>query len=451
MFKNFFYTSILLVILSIFFCQAQKPHKTQSSYETKKPYSVNIVGFIDDNISLSRHASAFINCLYKDVPLNLIKSRKTSVKQVPEHLKDIINQSIDLTSKNALRGFLKKGFELDGVTIFTDGPLMSWKEYTSLPNKSVLKIIYAVTERSVIPQNWVVKMNQNFDAIVVPDGWMIDIFKQSGISLPIFVLPLVLDNNLRSFLNLPPKQSCNQPFVFGMTGGFTPRKNHALILRAFAEEFGNNPNFKLKLHGAYGADKPKLLDILKHYNLTNVEISQITYPRSDYEKFIRSLDCYAFASKGEGFSITPREAMAAGIPCILSDNTAHKIICQSGFVCPIQSNIVEPAYFVTIQKYLGNDFNCDIQDVRKAMRHVYQNYNQYLSLASHGREWVKQYLAKNLAPLYLSLVKPKLVILGHENLITNEYLMTNSKELYAKYQKLCTQTNTVFTVTPTAN
>jgi len=437
MFKKKLYAGIFLATLSTFFCQAQKL------------YNVNIVGFINDRVSLSRHTLAFIKCLQKDMPLTLIKSHKTNLQDIPEYLKNSIYPGVDLTNKKALKNALEKDFVLTGLTVFTVGLSCSWHEYLSLPNKSQVKIMYAVTERSVIPQDVVMKMNQNFDAIVVPDEWMIDIFKQSGVNLPIFVLPLVLDPNLQSLLTIPLKnvKNNNKPFVFGMTGAFTPRKNHILLLRAFAEEFGNNPNFKLKLHGAseaYSFSMRQLLYVQKQYQITNVEISQKKYSRQEYENFISSLDCYAFVSKGEGFSITPREALAAGIPCILSDNTAHKIICKSGLVCPVPSNIKEPAYYVPMGQFIGSDFNCNICDVRKALRNVYQNYNHYLALAPQGREWVKQYLAEKLTPRYLNLAKPKLVILGPNNLITDEYLMTNSAELYKKYQELCRSTNTVF-------
>jgi len=440
MFKKFLYSTIFhLTLLSTIFCQAF----CQARKTLDKPYNVNIVGFINDNISLSRHASAFINCLQKKVNLTLIKSRKTNMQDMPKNLRSLINQEIDLTNSKGLRLAQKKG-PLTGITIFTDSPSISWKEYLKLPNKSSVKIMFAVTERTEIPQAWVKKMNENFDALAVPDEWMIDVFKQSGIHIPIFVLPLVLDQNLQSLLALPPKKEPNKPFVFGMTGGFTPRKNHVLILQAFAEEFGNNPDFRLKLHGAYGKDMPKLLEAKKKYNASNIDIIHKKYSRQEYEDFIRSLDCYSFASKGEGFSITPREAMAAGVPCIISDNTAHKIICKSGFVYPVPSNIIEAAYFVPMERYIGNDFNCDINDVRKAMRKVYQNYKDYLALTPQGRKWVKQYLSKNLAPYYLTLVKPKLVILGPGNLLTDEYLMTNSEMLYKKYQQLCKSSGTEF-------
>ena len=68
-----------------------------------------------------------------------------------------------------------------------------------------------------------------------------------------------------------------------------------------------------------------------------------------YIEFISTFDCYVNLSKGEGFSIPPRESLALGIPCIISDNTAHKTICDSGLVLPVTSKILQ---MLTILSYL---------------------------------------------------------------------------------------------------
>ena len=71
---------------------------------------------------------------------------------------------------------------------------------------------------------------------------------------------------------------------------------------------------------------------IKQFKLTNVELTEGMLSREENIDFFRDIDCYVLVSKAEGFSITPREALAAGIPCILSNNTAHKTICETGLV-----------------------------------------------------------------------------------------------------------------------
>ena len=75
---------------------------------------------------------------------------------------------------------------------------------------------------------------------------------------------------------------------------------------------------------------------------------------------------------------------------------------------------------------------------------MYEHSDQYLQRARRGRQWVKQYLAENLAPKYRSLVVPKTVILGKRNKITNDYLITDSKVLFEKYRLMCAGSATEF-------
>jgi len=427
--KTYLGSKIICLLLFFSLCNAQK-------------YPVNIVGFIDDLRSMSRHTTSFIQCLNQNVDIKLIKTRSCNYHDFPAYFEHIINTGIDLTDR-----ILSTKTHITGVTVFTDALWSSWHEYTSQPNNSMVKIAYCVTEGTLIPSEWAAKINRNFDAIAVPDSWLVDVYKNSGVTVPIFILPLVLD--LESLLAKPIKQKRNKPFVFGFSGGFWLRKNHTLLVKAFIEEFGDNPNVMLKMHGRFEGGLKTVLNSFENIKTKNITLEYKAFTRQEYEDFITSLDCYVLISKGEGFSITPREALAAGIPCILSDNTAHKTICASGYVCAIPSNIPELFYCSMTRSLLGYDFgctifDCTISDVRSALRNVYENYKNHLEKAKLGRNWVKQYCIESLKPKYLNLIKPKMVLLGLENSITDHYLMTNSITLFNKYQNLCKTIGTIF-------
>jgi glycosyltransferase involved in cell wall biosynthesis len=298
---------------------------------------------------------------------------------------------------------------------------------------------------------------------------LIDVYKKSGVTKPIFVLPLPL--MLQDFLNLKQQKTPHTPFVFGMVGGFWARKNHMRVLEAFTAEFGNRTDVKLKLHGRFG--EPNIIkaleDKIKADNLTNVELIVGPYNWTDYVNFYNSIDCYVLLSMGEGFSITPREALACGKPCILTKNTAQITLCAVPGVRAVRSDILVPAiYDCHYENYgfnydqqfieesnvnlsntpsvddeiswrsapIGYQFDCKVIDARRAMRDVYKNYPKYLKKAQKGREWVTRYLPENLLNKYLSLIKPQSVVLGAENIVGDTFLMTTSTELYEKYQSI---------------
>lgn len=295
---------------------------------------------------------------------------------------------------------------------------------------SEIKILYTMFDASAIAPNS--GDNCKCDILVLPDQALVDIYRKGGYQIPIFVLPCPI--SLDEFLSCPLKQrELGQPFVFGSSGAFVPRKNHIAVLEAFFQEFGNNPMVKLKLHGRWGSEDQALRARVEQLGMTNVEIINKTITQQAYIDFMSSLDCYVFLSKGEGYSITPREALACGIPCILTNNTAHTTLCDSGFVKSVPSEIAEPCSYCS---ECGNFYGCTIFDARKAMHDVYHNYKKHLKIAENARKWVCKYDHSNLKQYYLSLVKPKKVILGNENKIGIDYLMTDSPELFNKYKDL---------------
>jgi len=211
-----------------------------------------------------------------------------------------------------------------------------------------------------------------------------------------------------------------------------------LLIKSFIEEFGSCPNVLLKINGRpYGDNVEyfKSLEVAKNY--PNIIVESKILSNEEYISFFKSIDCFVNISKGEGFSVPPREALALGIPCILSNNTAHATICNTGFVKVVEAKILEPAcYLQYSNKNLGNFFNCRIEDVKEALRDVFENYEKYLHLARFGYNWVKKYQWKELKKIYLNLIKPKKIFFGDKNIVNNNFLMTNSKELFKKYMEL---------------
>ncbi len=213
-----------------------------------------------------------------------------------------------------------------------------------------------------------------------------------------------------------------------------------LLMKAFDQEFRNDQNVNLIIHGKSERYFKKIEQLAYRLHNPGIKLFKKNLPRVEYENFIAHLSCYALISKGEGFSITPREALAAGVPCILSNNTGHKVICDANVVYSVPSKIQEPTMIFIgnkLSRMDGNQFNCHIKDVRKALRHVYDNYQDYLNRAQNGRNWAKKYLAENLKYKYLNLVNPKKIILGLQNKVTDDFFMTNSKTLFNKYKELC--------------
>lgn len=398
--------------------------------QTTCPIAVNLAGFVQYSEGLGQVTLSFIHCLHNGVKINLFNTRPSYTNDIPEYAKAVIKNSIE----NQQYGNPSK--YTNNVTIYTSLLMnIHFAQYLEISpnftNKNSIKFAYSMVEGTKVPQDWIENLNNHFDALIVPDECLVGVYKNSGATVPIFVLPMSL--NLSDCLSIPLKKKKSEKFIFGFCGGFGESKNHEVLIKAFLEEFKNEPNVFLKLHGSNGY----LLNVIKNKveqsKSKNIILTTHSLTRKDYIKFISHLDCYITLSRGEGFSITPREAMAAGVPCIVTNNTAQKTICKSGFVYSVPSNTNKP-HTTGLKTIVGYDFHCKIEDARKAMRDVYENYQKYLNASKHAREWVKQYLPANLKQRYSNIISPKNIFLGSHNLITKDYLMTNSKSLFYKYK-----------------
>jgi glycosyltransferase involved in cell wall biosynthesis len=301
--------------------------------------------------------------------------------------------------------------------------------------KSPIKLAYSMFESDRIPNLWVRILNSYYDAVVVPDSYLISVYENSGVKIPIFVLPLGII--AEHFLNTPPKTKSNDPFIFGMSAGFWERKNHIKLFEAFTFAFGDNADIKLKLHGRFGSARERIEDYIYNANFPNVELISEPFTQQEYFDWFSSLDAYVFPSQGEGFSITPREALALGIPCILSNNSVHRTLLDSGFFIPLKAEEKTPAkYEVFGNQEIGSFYDCTMEDLAHEMRNLYHQYEEYLEIAQKGREWARQYCWSELRPYYLSLFQPQEIRLGNENKIEKEYLEIKNEKLYQKYKKV---------------
>lgn len=384
-------------------------------------FDLTVVGNANKADGIGRISLGIIEILKDDLAINYVPCFE------PPKLIDV-----DQEVRNIL---LTRAYVPGTVSILTNAVWHEKRDYYQLVPKSKIKIAYSMIESTKIPHQWVKILNEEFDAVAVPDRFLIDVYKSSGVRIPIYEIPHGMD--IDEFLAAPLHMQSSDPFVFGSTVSFDPRKNHELLIRAFAKEFKNSNQVILRMNGRYGyLECERLKGIVKELNATNIFLTRRILNDVFYLSFMRSFDCFVNIAKGEGFSLCPRECLALGIPCILTDNTAQKTLCKSGYVRAVPSLITEPAvYNIFDGQELGYFFNCKESDVREALRDVYTNYRKHLKIAHKARDWVKRYSWKSLKYKYLNLVKPKKIILGKSNEVTDEYLMTNSPQLFKKYQE----------------
>ena len=269
----------------------------------------------------------------------------------------------------------------------------------NLLKKSKVKIAYSMLECSPIPKVWVEKLNNIFDYIIVPCEWVKETYLESGVTKPIIVVPLIVQEFKQQKINLK-----KDKFIFGCIGGFGEDKNLHKVAQAFAEKFGNNKNYELiiKISGMPETNNilyKKIINITKHIN--NIKLLWGILDREEFTKLMLSFDSFVLASKGEGFSLIPREAVSLGIPCILSYNSAHKELCDKKLALAIKSDIKCLSDYRCFGDFRGIKFDCEVSDIKKCMSKMYNNYEFYFNDLQKNKH--------NISYCYFEEVKPNLI------------------------------------------
>ncbi|MCT4634693.1 MAG: glycosyltransferase [Rickettsiales bacterium] len=399
-----------------------------------KNNDVTIYGVINQADSIGRQPLDLINMLSGEVDMNFIG-------------KIISTRDLNANAKSVLRNF---NFKI-GHIFFYEYVFNVWGEEDYKFNRTKYKLLskingldkseqiwiaYSMFESDKISSFWVEELNKNYDLVVLPDSNLVPIYEKSGVKIPIFVAPLAV--NYGDAITQPLKSEAHPIFTFADFSAMIDRKNTVKLLQAFKQAFGNRKDVRLLLSSRMSEDlhRQKIIDYIVNNQMNNVDYDISIKNTDTYNKLFDQVDCYISLSKGEGFSVQPREAMARGIPVIVSTALAQKTIADSGFTKAVNANIEKPAFYYDGQAMIGQNFDVDVNEAANAMLDVYNNYQEYLKYSAEARKWAEQYTYDNIRALYLNLVKPKKIFLGKENKVTKDYLETNSKELYHKYNNM---------------
>lgn len=168
-------------------------------------------------------------------------------------------------------------------------------------------------------------------------------------------------------------------FLFGFIGVNQVRKDPQAIIKAFSMIQGEYHGSRLYLHtdlqGVYNLSQyASDCGIIQGRLLSKQPGSALS--KDQMATLYNGLDCYANCALQEGLSWAPLEAMLCGVPCILSDSTAHKEL-EGIFV---KSNA--PAYLdvLTGQGHSSVDaYKCFPEEIAKAMQFILDEYynNRY--------------------------------------------------------------------------
>ncbi len=388
-----------------------------------------IAGLLDFNIGLGKISYGLIDQLGDQFSISYYPTSLYSLEDDPYKIK------LKIYKLDALDELSNQKGKIPDVFVYVESMQVLEEDdsYVTLPLKTI-KYAYSMFESTVISSSAAERLNKYFDAVIVPDQFLIEVYKKSGVTLPIFCIPTGL--YLDKFFALPLKSSSGKPFTFGVVSTRYERKNLKKLIRCFNDLYGNNSDYLLKIHAADYFQNGDLERFVEGLKVNNIRITSHLIDEEEYVHFIYDLDCYLLLSKGEGFSNTPREAMAAGIPIIISDNTGQSTIADSGYGIAVNCYEVDADYEGFIMNG-GKQFDCDDFTVKNSLRKMVDEYEFYAAQRKEARDWVRVYTWNYLKKYYSTLFNPTSITLGSCNSVNPSTGIVQTENVHF-YKKIVT-------------
>ncbi|WP_418765708.1 glycosyltransferase [Mailhella sp.] len=245
-----------------------------------------------------------------------------------------------------------------------------------LPHRRAARLYaYSVFDGTRLPRGWKELINETFDGVLVPCPNLMGIFRRSGVTKPVYELPVVIDTEVYRDARPVKKETIR----FGCVCSIEERKNVLKIVEAFDTCVERFPDVEFVMHARYAYnDSDYVRRCVRAMERRRPRVTVTRGVKTDEEivALMKSFDVYVNCSTGEGYSVMPREALACGEALILSDIATHRDIFQGQvepgcLMVPAETEI--PAFQASLNEVCGVNYDCAEEDIVKSVEILREN------------------------------------------------------------------------------
>lgn len=191
------------------------------------------------------------------------------------------------------------------------------------------RIGWTMWEAVRLPRNWLPNL-ELVERLIVPTEGQVEIFRKNFAG-PIDVIPYGIDFRHWTQCNRPDRDT----FTFLCWGRLTARKCPIDLIECFWRAFPNNKDVRLVLktrEGDLGSGRIKF-KINDPFN--RITVIDENWTVEQMVKLAHDADCGVFLSHGEGFGLPAVQAMATGLPVILSNHSGQSDFANKRYNYPV--------------------------------------------------------------------------------------------------------------------
>jgi glycosyltransferase involved in cell wall biosynthesis len=244
-------------------------------------------------------------------------------------------------------------------------------------------------EYGALPYRWVEAMRRTVDEVWCPSTYVRRLYLDAGFDPGrVVVVPNGVDPDV--FMpgdagSLPLGIRTEKGFKFLFVGGTLDRKGIDVLIEAYTAAFGPGDDVTLiikdfGLSGFYRlvSYREKIFELLARRDVPEIVYSDADLTTPQLVALYRNCDCFAFPYRGEGFGIPILEAMACGLPVIVSAGGAADdfVDDQTGYRIPARRRSIGKSVYDI--KLFGEGWllEPDRDALAAAMRSVYEHRDE---------------------------------------------------------------------------
>lgn len=242
-------------------------------------------------------------------------------------------------------------------------------QYRFTPNQ--YKIGYTAWESTELKEGWEDQILR-CDDMWATSSWTADVLRNATGREDIHVYPHGLDIDWR-----PVKRKRKNVFRFLHIGEPQARKNGQMVVEAFAELFGNDPDYQLIL-------KCTNINTTRVFHqdgtiaggpdnkYSNIRITTAPLTHEQMIELYYKTDAMLYPTMGEGFGFIPLQALGTGMPTISTYDWAEY---KKYITVPLDSKL-GPSEYPALHP--GNVYHVDKESLKKSMKDIVDNYDAYV-------------------------------------------------------------------------
>ena len=265
-------------------------------------------------------------------------------------------------------------------------------------NSGKYRVGWSMMEVDRVCERWARVCNR-MDEVWVPTQMNKEAFVAGGVAVPIKVVPLGIDTRQFRPTLLPMIYHGDHKFRFYASGFWQLRKRWDLLIQAFGEEFSGEKEVGLICKTVAQHDPDDITGQIHtwigHRCDDQIAIIEGAFPWWEYAMMMRACHAFVLPTAGEGYGCPPVQALASGLPTIITDcmGPGETLRDDAGKPFPGVRFIKAEMARTEVQHeyYAGaNWWVPDVQDLRAAMREVYENYGHWQAEALKGSAMVHE-------------------------------------------------------------